>query len=612
MGLKRAWMTVVVFATAIAIAVGVASALGAQGTTTSKDQGSQQGDTTLKIGWAQNPDTINPFVGQDEEAFSIWAINWDLLVNFSSKDLTPVPGIAESWDISDDKRTITFHLDPNAKWSDGKPITSEDVKWSLEVLGGKGALFTSYTDNVTSIETPDQDTVVVHTKRPDARIVGGLFIYILPKHVWGKVPVSDLTGSYDPKLPLVGSGPFIVTDFQPNRITTMEKNPYFRGPEPKFDEIQFIRYGNQDAAERALQVGEVDMVPEVSAAGFARIGEEPNIDTLKASSPAYTQMAFNSCPKEICPDANYNPAIQDPAVRQATAYAVDRERINQIAARDTSFPAHGILPSFYKSFYEVPADDYPYDPEKAKQILDDAGWQDNGDSPRTKGDEELSFNLYVRSESPYNIQAAKLVAEQAKAVGINYDVQVTSTDKLYDLTVRKVNGKPAPDYDTFIWGWGGDPYDPSFLLSILTTGEIGGSSDSDYSNPTYDRLFKEQAGSFDTEERKQIIQRMVALTQRDLPYLVLTYDPNLEAYRTDRVANVTPVCPEDPTGDAFCDQTSYEPLLTIAPGSSSGESGGGGSGIAIAAVAVVVVGVGAFFVIRSRRRRSSEPMEVEE
>jgi peptide/nickel transport system substrate-binding protein len=610
-------MTVVLFATAIAIAVGVASALGAQGSQPSKDQGStqssQKGDTTLKIGWAQNPDTINPFVGQDEEAFSIWAINWDLLVNFSPKDLSPVPGIAQSWDISDDKKTITFHLDPNAKWSDGKPITSEDVKWSLEVLGGKGALFTSYTDNVSSIETPDRDTVVVHTKTPDARIVGGLFIYILPKHIWGNVPVSDLTGSYKPELPLVGSGPFVVTDFEPNRITTMEKNPFFRGPEPKFDEIQFIRYGNQDAAERALQVGEVDMVPEVSAAGFARLGDQPNIDTFKASSPAYTQMAFNSCSAKICPDAKFNPAIQDPAVRQATAYAVDRERINQIAARDTSFSAHGILPSFYKSFYEVPADDYPYDPEKAKQILDDAGWQDNGDSPRTKGDEELSFNLYVRSESPYNIQAAKLVAEQAKAVGINYDVQVVSTDKLYDLTIGKVNGKPAPDYDTFIWGWGGDPYDPSFLLSILTTAEIaGGSSDSYYSNRTYDRLYKEQAGSFDPAERKRIIQRMVALTQRDLPYLVLTYDPNLEAYRTDRVANVTPVCPEDPTGDAICDQTSYEPLLTIAPGSSSGESGGGGSGLAIAAVAVVVVGVGVFFVIRSRRRRSSEPMEVEE
>ncbi len=187
----------------------------------------------------------------------------------------------------------------------------------------------------------------------------------------------------------------------------------------------------------------------------------------------------------------------------------------------------------------MPADDYPYDPEKAKQILDDAGWQDNGDSPRTKGDEELSFNLYVRSESPYNIQAAKLVAEQAKAVGIDYDVQVVSTDKLYDLTVRKVNGKPAPDYDTFIWGWGGDPYDPSFLLSILTTGEIGGNVRLRTSRtPPTTGSIKEQAGSFDTAERKEIIQRMVAITQRDLPYLVLTYDPNLEAYRTDRVANV--------------------------------------------------------------------------
>ncbi len=234
------------------------------------------------------------------------------------------------------------------------------------MLGGHGDLFTGYTDNITKIETPNASTVVIHTSRPDARIVGGLFIYILPKHVWGKVPVSDLRASYDPKIPLVGSGPFIVTDFQPNRITTMEKNPNFRGPAPKFDEIQFIRYGNQDAAERALQVGEVDMVPEVSAAGFARIGEQPNIDTFKASSPAYTQMAFNSCPAKICPDAQFNPAIQDPAVRQATAYAIDRERINQIAARDTSFEAHGILPPFYKSFYQVPADDYPVRPGKGE------------------------------------------------------------------------------------------------------------------------------------------------------------------------------------------------------------------------------------------------------
>ena len=442
--------------------------------------------------------------------------------------------------------------------------------------------------------------------------MGGLFIYILPKHIWGKVPISDLTGSYKPQLPLVGSGPYVVTDFEHGRILTMERNPNFRGTAPKFDKIEFIKYGNQDAVERALQLGEVDLVPEVSSANFDRLSTTSGIATLKAESPAYTQLAFNMCPAKLCPDAQFNPAVQDRAVRQAIGYAVDRERINEIAARNTSFVGHGILPSFYKAFYQQPAQDYPLDVDKANQILDDAGWQSNGDGPRTKGDEELSFNLYVRSESSYNIQAAKLVAEEAKAIGVQFNVQVVSADKLTELTTQSVDGKPAPDFDTFIWGWGGDPYDPTFLLSLLTTGEIkvGGSSDSYYSNAEYDRLFKQQTGEFDTAKRKAIIQRMVAITQRDLPYLVLTFDPNLQAYRTDRLGDVSPVCPEG-TGDAFCEQTAYAPLLTLTPGTGSSDGGGGvGGGVIVVVAVVILAGVG-FFVVRSRRRRS-EPVELEE
>ena len=90
---------------------------------------------------------------------------------------------------------------------------------------------------------------------------------------------------------------------------------------------------------------------------------------------------------------------------------------------------------------------------------------------------------------------AKLIAEQTVEVGLEYNVQVVSTDKLTELTIRKVNGKPAPEFDTFIWGWGGDPYDPSYLLGLMTTGEIGASSDSFYSNPEYDELFEEQSRS---------------------------------------------------------------------------------------------------------------------
>ena len=198
----------------------IAAALAVSGSATAQDSGS-----VLRIGWAQDAGTLNPFTGLDEEDYNVWAMNWDLLVNFDPKDLSPAPGIAKSWTVSDDKKTITFKLDPNAKWSDGKPITSADVKWSLDVLGDNGVLFTNYTSNVTKIDTPDPTTVVVHTRRPDARIIGGLFIYILPKHVWGKVPLKELTGTYKPPLPLVGSGPYTVTDFERPRDEVVDVEP---------------------------------------------------------------------------------------------------------------------------------------------------------------------------------------------------------------------------------------------------------------------------------------------------------------------------------------------------------------------------------------------------
>ena len=364
----RLWRLVGALAALALAALALAAPVGAA------EEGSES-SSVLKIGWAHDPATLNPFVGLDEENYDVWTMSWNLLVGFSTKDLSPTPAIAESWEVSADKKTITYKLDPSQKWSDGTPVTAADVKWSLEELGGHGALFTSYTENITSIETPDEHTVVVKTSQPDTRMIGGLFVYILPKHIWDKVPMKELTGTYQPQLPLVGSGPFIVTKFDKGHILTLERNPEFNGPEPKYSKIEFIKYGNQDAVERAVQVGEVDLDLKVSSGNFKRLGEQSNIEALQASSPSYTQMTFDVCPEELCPDAKRNPAVTDKAVRQAVGYAVDRERINQIAARGTSFVADGILPSYYKSFYSEPEMNYEFDPEKAEEILDEAGWE---------------------------------------------------------------------------------------------------------------------------------------------------------------------------------------------------------------------------------------------
>jgi len=565
----------------------------------------------LRFGWAQEPDNLNPFVGQSEEDFTIWSINWELPIGFSAEDLSPTSAIVKDWEVSEDRKTVTMKLEPDLKWSDGKPITSEDVRWSLDTLGSEGVLFTSYTDGITKMETPNPQTLVLHTKKPDARLVGGLYVYVLPKHVWGKVPLDELTGQYKPELPMVGSGPYIVTEWEKGRILRMERNPEWRGEPGAYDQIQFFKYGTQDAVERALQLGEIDMIGEVEAGSFERLGSQENVDALSSPLPSYTQLAFNLCPEELCPDAEFNPAVQDQTVRQAIAYAVDRDKINEIAARGTSFVANGILPSYYKAFYTEPENPYPFDPDLANQMLDDAGWTRNDDGIREKDGETASFDVYVRSESPYNIQAAKLIAEMTADIGVEFNVQVVSTDKLFDLTVRKVDGKPAPAFDTFIWGWGGDPYDPSFLLSILTTGEIGGSSDSFYSNPEYDRLFREQTGLFDTEARKEVIAQMINIAQEDLPYLVLTEDPALQAYRTDRIDEIAPICPAE-TGDLFCDAVSPDGVLALTPlaGASSNEVGAGNPGLA--AVIGLAIGFIAGVLVTRRRRGASEPLELPE
>ena len=134
--------------------------------------------SVLRIGWGQDPQTLNPFVGLDEEDFTIWALSWEPLLLFSTEDLSPVAGIAEDWEVSEDGKTVTFTL-ADRNWSDGEPITSADVKYSLETLGEEGDLFAGYTSNVTSIETLDDKTVVIQTKQPDTRVVGGVFVYML-------------------------------------------------------------------------------------------------------------------------------------------------------------------------------------------------------------------------------------------------------------------------------------------------------------------------------------------------------------------------------------------------------------------------------------------------
>ena len=192
MGMRRIATTTGALAAVVALAVIAIVAVAPAG---AQDDSSSGGGHTLKIGWAQDPQTLNPFVDQDEEDFRVWAINYDLLVNFSPKDLSPAPGIAKSWTSRRTRRRSPSICSENAKWSDG----AADHLQGRQVLARDVRRRTACCSPATPRTSPRSTrrttyTVVIKTSEPDARIVGGLFVYILPEHIWGKVPVKRAHG----------------------------------------------------------------------------------------------------------------------------------------------------------------------------------------------------------------------------------------------------------------------------------------------------------------------------------------------------------------------------------------------------------------------------------
>ena len=221
----------------------------------------------------------------------------------------------------------------------------------------------------------------------------------------------------------------------------------------------------------------------------------------------------------------------------------------------------------------------------------------------------------MRSESQSDIQAARLIAEMAAEIGVEFNVQVVSTGKLTELTVQKVDGVPAPAFDTFVWGWGGDPYDPSFLLSLFTTGEIGASSDSFYSNPEYDRLFEEQSGEFDVEARKEIIAGD-GRAHPGGPALRRPHRGPEPGRLSQRPARATSSCrARRETGDPLCEQVSVRAAALARAGrgrlARRRRRRRGGSLIAIGAP-WCSARIAFFARALARGTRADEPLELEE
>jgi len=517
-------------------------------------------------------DSLNPFVGIQAPSYEMWGLTYDYLTGYSMKDMSPEPGLATKWTTSPDGKTWTFTVRSGVKFSDGVPLTAKDVAYTYNrVLHGETeqASWISYLKGVTSVTAPDDTTVVMTLKKPSATLPL-LPIPIVPEHVWKNVSEKEVktypaapTGGQ----PVVGSGPFRLVQGQGDGSTfKFEKNPDYWGGTPHIDEVIFQFYKNDDSAIQALLKGEVDFVENITALEVKSLQGKAGITAHNGNSPGFDEIAFNTGSvdtKTGKPIGNPNPAVLDPKFRHALGYALNLPQLISKVYQGAGEPGSTIIPPAYSKFrWQPPADQaFTYDPDKAKQLLDAAGYKVGSDGFRTlpNGKPIGTLRLAARSDSPTSLHTMDYFKQWLADVGIKSEVSTYSSSQLTDEILKG-------NFDAFQWGWFVEP-DPDSMLSYLTTSQLGGWSDSWYSNPEYDKLYAAQHVETDDAKRIEDVKKMQEILYRDSPYLVTAYSAIGEAVRSDRFACFVP---QPNPGGIWIEQYGVYNYLHAKPASEAG------------------------------------------
>src|SRR3989440_10095741 len=332
----RKWLVVL----AVGIGLGAAVAYTASGGTS----GSRAGGT-FRIGTSSGIDSLNPYVAFNQDAYATFQYIYPILVQYDS-NLHFAPLFARSWKASKDGKTWTFKTQPNAKWTDGKPLTAADAAWTINTdikyQGGGAANEAGLIAHITRADAPNPTTLVVHYKRAPGNVLGQFQqFFILPKHIWSKHTGhkgADLK-TFPNNAPIVGSGPFKLVKFQKNEIALFQKNTSYWGTKAQVDTFGLRMFSNDDAMISAMKAHEIDAIGAVPAtaiktlknAGFA-ISNVPGLDQ--------TDFIINSNPKK-----KKHRELLNLKVKEAFAHAIDRAQIIQVVFLGTAQPASSIVPA---------------------------------------------------------------------------------------------------------------------------------------------------------------------------------------------------------------------------------------------------------------------------
>jgi peptide/nickel transport system substrate-binding protein len=437
--------------------------------------------------------------------------------------------------LSSDYLTVTWKLKPDLKWSDGEPITSDDIKFTWEVLSNpdSGAYVgTTGFDQIESVDTPDDLTAVLQYSTAYPGYLDQFAYGLLPRHATGAP--ADMANWEWNRQP-VGAGPFVVTDWVSGQSITLERNPYyFEEGKPYLDKLVY-RIVPEPAAQTAMMLqgeAQVHLWPGEDEAEYNKLLEGKATQVLV---PGIWNMAidFNlSAPFDGDPGPTPpHPILGDLRVRQAIASAIDYDTLVHDVLLDSVSPStNPFAYGWYKCDLPRP---FPYDPEKARSLLDEAGWVEGSDGIRVakgaqyaKDGTRLSLELQGYTNFEPLQRTEEFIVENLKAVGIeariqNYDFSIIF-GSYEDQSPRKVG-----DYDMLIFDRGFTTEPQGYVSNAYTSTNIpsldntGGGNYFRWVNPAVDAALETAGSNFDLETRKAAYCDIGQAVNTDLPQIYL-------------------------------------------------------------------------------------------
>jgi peptide/nickel transport system substrate-binding protein len=454
-----------------------------------------------------SPTNLDPRVGLDAQSERIDDLLFDDLLNRDDQ-LNVRPGLAERWEIPDPK-TYVFHLHHGVAFHNGQPLTSRDVKWTFDsLLQGKIRSTKSAAYHfVDHLETPDDYTVIFHLREPFATL-----LWNLSDGAMGIVPYGS--GDEMSRHP-IGSGPFRFVSAEQDKEVVIERNDRYWGEVPKLQRVRFAVVPDSTTRALELRKGSADIaINALTADTIITIEREPSLQVLRAPGTVLGYLAFNT----------RDPILKDIRVRQAIAYAIDRQPFIHYLMRDFARPAYSLLPPESWA-YNGSVSHYEHSTERAKQLLDEAGYKPvNG----------IRFHLAMKTSTEESTRLlAAVLQQQLHEVGIALDIRTFEFATFFSDVTRG-------EYQVHSLRWVGGNEDPDIFEYVFHSSKFSphGANRTFYSNPRVDALIDQARNELDLNPRKQLYAEIQRNLADDLPYIDLWYFDNV-LVASKRIRNLT-------------------------------------------------------------------------